>query len=257
MAKSLDDDLRARYLDLMRDSLTGLLREDPSLEQRTRGGLREFDRAQRVEGKDWPSRALSMIGAKRMLQLQRAAEFVIERGVPGDFIETGVWRGGACILMRAVLAAYGVTDRRVWVADSFQGLPPPDAGQYPKDAGNMLHVFDQLAVSADSVRAHFARYGLLDDQVQFLEGWFRDTLPTAPIDRLAILRLDGDLYESTMDALVALYDKVSPGGIVIVDDYGILESCRAAVTDFRSQRGVTEAIYRIDDSGVHWQRSAG
>ena len=252
---ALEDDLRARYLDLMRDSLTGLLREDPSLDQHSGGGLREFDRAQRTEGKDWPSRALSMIGARRMLQLQRAAEFVIERGVPGDFVETGVWRGGACILMRAVLAAYGVPDRIVWVADSFRGLPEPDAIQYPKDAGNMLHVFDQLAVSAEAVRANFERYGLLDGQVRFLEGWFRDTLPSAPIVRLAILRLDGDLYESTMDALNALYDKVSPGGIVIIDDYGILESCRAAVTDFRRDRGVTEAIYRIDDSGVHWQRS--
>jgi Macrocin-O-methyltransferase (TylF) len=251
------DDLRRRYLDLVRDSLTGILNEDPALEERVGGGRNPFDRAKREAGKDWPASALSMIGAKRMLQLQRASEFVIERGVPGDFIETGVWRGGACILMRAVLAAWGVTDRRVWVADSFQGLPEPDAERYPKDAGNMLCVFDQLAVSADEVRAGFARFGLLDDQVRFLEGWFRDTLPSAPIDRLAILRLDGDLYESTMDALVALYDKVSPGGIVIVDDYGILESCRAAVTDFRSQRGVTEAIYRIDDSGVHWQRSAG
>jgi hypothetical protein len=253
----LVDDLRRRYLDLVRDSLTGILNEDPGLEERVGGGQRPFDRTMREAGKDWPASALSMIGAKRMLQLQRAAEFVIERGVPGDFIETGVWRGGACILMRAVLAAHGVVDRRVWVADSFRGLPEPNAARYPKDTGNMLCVFDQLAVSADDVRAGFARFGLLDDQVRFLEGWFRDTLPSAPIDRLAILRLDGDLYESTMDALVALYDKVSPGGIVIVDDYGILESCRAAVTDFRHARGVTETIYRIDDSGVHWQRSAG
>ena len=251
----LVDALRARYLDLIRASLTGLLHEDPALAERVGGGRVPFDRERRESGKDWPATALSMIGARRMLQLQRAVEFTLDQGVPGDFIETGVWRGGACILMRAILAARGVTDRRVWVADSFQGLPRPDAARYPKDAGNMLCAFDQLAVTADDVRAHFRHYGMLDDQVRFLEGWFRDTLPTAPIDRLAILRLDGDLYESTMDALVALYDKVSPGGIVIVDDYGILESCRAAVTDFRRERGVTETIYRIDDSGVHWQRS--
>ena len=73
---------------------------------------------------------------------------------------------------------------------------------------------------------------------------------------LAVLRLDGDLYESTMDALEALYDRVSPGGIVIVDDYGVLESCRAAVTDFRRRRGITETIYQVDESGVHWQRRA-
>jgi len=253
----LADALRARYLDLMRASVTGMLYDDPALEERVGGGRRPFDRARRESGKDWPATALSMIGAKRMLQLQRAVEFALDQDVPGDFIETGVWRGGACILMRAVLAARGITDRRVWVADSFRGLPAPDVARYPKDAGNMLHVFDQLAVSADDVRANFARYRLLDDQVRFLVGWFRETLPAAPIERLAVLRLDGDLYESTMDALEALYDKVSPGGIVIVDDYGVLESCRAAVTDFRQRRGVTETIYQVDESGVHWQRRAG
>lgn len=247
-------DLRARYLDLLRDSLTGLDRDDPAIAMRVGGGLEPFDRTRRVEGRDWPATALTMIGAKRALQLQRAVEFVIERGVPGDLVETGVWRGGACILMRGVLAAYGVVDRRVWVADSFRGLPEPDAARYPKDAGNRLCAFGQLAVSADAVRANFERYRLLDDQVRFLEGWFRDTLPAAPIERLAILRLDGDLYESTMDALTALYDRLSPGGIVIVDDYGALESCRAAVSDFRRERGITETIHRIDDSGVHWQR---
>jgi O-methyltransferase len=86
-------------------------------------GLRPFDRHTRENGLDWPANAQSMIGHKRMLQLQRAAEFVIERQIPGDFIETGVWRGGACILLRVVLKTYGMTDRRVWLADSFEGLP--------------------------------------------------------------------------------------------------------------------------------------
>jgi O-methyltransferase len=257
MSDSAPPDLRTRYLDLVRNSLIGLVHEDPELAQRVDAAVLPFDPERRALGKDWPVHAFSMIGAMRMLQLQRAAEFLIERGIPGDFIETGVWRGGACILMRAVLAAWGVTDRRVWVADSFRGLPAPDAQRYPKDAGSHLNVFPQLAVSADQVRANFERYDLLDDQVAFLEGWFRDTLPTAPIERLALLRMDGDLYESTMDALRALYDKVVPGGIVIVDDYGILEGCRAAVDDFRRERAIDEPIYRIDDSGVHWQRRVG
>ena len=197
-----------------------------------------------------------MIGERRMRQLQGAVEYVLEKGVPGDFIETGVWRGGACILMRAVLAAWGVTDRKVWVADSFEGLPEPDAARYPQDAGIQLHRFDQLAVPLEAVRANFARYQLLDEQVVFVKGWFRDTLPRAPIERLAVLRLDGDLYESTMDALTALYDKVSPGGIVIVDDYGQIAACREAVTDFRRLRGIDEPMSRIDDSGAHWQRRA-
>ena len=250
-------DLRDRYLDLLRDSLLGLLDDDPSLAMTFDGGIATFDRAKRENGLDWPSRACSMIGAKRMLQLQRAAAFVIEQGVPGDFIETGVWRGGACILMRAVLLAWGDTQRRVWLADSFQGLPPPDALHYPADDGQRLHEYRQLAVPLEDVKRNFARYHLLDDQVAFLPGWFRDTLPTAPIEKLAILRLDGDLYESTIQALAALYDRVSVGGFVIIDDYNIFPNCKAAVTDFRGERGIHDRIYNIDGSGVYWQRDVG
>ena len=247
--------VRARYLDLLRDSLIGLIDQDPALEIRPRGGRVPFDASKRLEGQDWPATALSMIGARRMLQLQQAVEYVVERGVPGDLIETGVWRGGACILMRAVLMAYGVRDRRVWVADSFSGLPPPDPARYPSDRGIRFHTFEQLAVPLDEVRRNFERYRLLDDQVVFLKGWFRDTLHAAPIGQLAVLRLDGDLYESTTDALVALYDKVSPGGIVIVDDYGQIAACAAAVDDFRRARGIAEPLERIDASGVFWERA--
>jgi O-methyltransferase len=249
--------LRTRYLDLMRDCLTGLLYEDPSLPMKPEGGrMLPFEPARRQAGKDWPSRAPSMIGRQRMRQLQDAAEQVIAEGIPGDFIETGVWRGGACIMLRAVLEAWGVRDRRVWLADSFAGLPAPDAARYPADAGQLLHTYPALAVSAADVRANFARYGLLDEQVVFLEGWFRDTLPSAPIERLAILRLDGDLYESTFDALSALYDKVSPGGFVIVDDFGVFPCCRQAVEEFRTAHGIADPIEDIDGSGVFWRRSA-
>ena len=250
-------ELRARYLHLMRNCLIGTIYDDPALEFKVEGGLRPFDRVTREIGMDWPLRAHSMIGQKRMLQLQRAAESVIDRGVPGDFIETGVWRGGASIMLRAVLKAWDVTDRRVWVADSFAGLPSPDPERYPADRGDMLYGYPALAVSIEEVRANFARYDLLDEQVVFLKGWFRDTLPTAPITEIAILRLDGDLYESTMDALCALYDKVSAGGFVIVDDYGALANCRAAVTDFRRERGIDDRIHDIDGTGVFWQRGAG
>ena len=225
------DQIRALYLDLMRKWLTGLVYDDPAMamvHSRTEGIL-PFDRDTRERGLDWPANAQSMIGHKRMLQLQRAAEFVIERDIPGDFIETGVWRGGACILMRAVLKAYDVSDRKVWLADSFAGLPPPDADRYPADDGATFHKFDALMVPLASVQENFRRYDLLDDQVRFLVGWFKDTLPQAPIEKLPVLRLDGDMYESTMDALTALYGKVSIGGFIIVDDYGLIENCRMKI----------------------------
>src|SRR6266446_863938 len=182
----------------------------PSLRD-AQGKLLTLSTANRMEGRIWPLVAHTMIGLKRLDNLEFCIEQVVTNGVVGDLIETGVWRGGAAIFMRAVLKAYGVTDRYVWVADSFEGLPPPNTGKYPYDAGDTLHEARELVVSLEQVKANFERYGLLDGQVRFLKGWFCDTLPGAPIERLAVLRLDGDMYQSTMDALVNLYPKLSEG----------------------------------------------
>lgn len=214
----------------------------------------EFDAERRELGKDWPADAESMIGMKRMRNIRDCVETVLHDSIPGDLIETGAWRGGATIYMRAVLKAYGVTDRTVWVADSFEGLPPHD-GRYDADLGDQHHTKSDLAVSVDQVEANFRRYDLLDDQVKFLVGWFSETLPTAPIERLAVLRLDGDMYASTMDALESLYDKVSPGGYVIVDDYGAVPACAKAIHDFRDARGITDELVEIDWAGVYWRKS--
>jgi len=187
-----------------------------------------------------------------MRNLRYACETVLLDGVDGDFIETGVWRGGACILMRGILEAYGDAIRRVFVADSFAGLPPPDVENFPADAGDLHHTRTQLQVSRADVEDNFRRFGLLDERVVFLEGWFKDTLPDAPIDQLAVLRLDGDMYESTIEALDALYHKVSFGGFLIVDDY-FLPACAKAVDDFRERYGITSPVLPIDDWGSYWR----
>jgi len=144
--------------------------------------------------------------------------------------------------------------RMAWVADSFAGLPPPDPGKYPADAEDKHHTITPLAVSLEEVRENFKRYSLLDDQVCFLKGWFKDTLPNAPLKRLAVVRLDGDMYESTMDGLTNLYPKLSVGGYLIVDDFGAVRGCRKAVEDFRLTHGITESIQQIDWGGVFWRR---
>jgi O-methyltransferase len=205
-------------------------------------------------GHIWPSRAHTMIGVPRLDNIQHCVEEVLRAGVAGDLIETGVWRGGASIFMRGVLKAHGVTDRQVWVADSFEGLPPPDHARYPKEGPSVFHMHEALAVSLDEVRTNFERYGLLDEQVRFLKGWFRDSLPTAPIEKLAVMRLDGDMYESTMDALVWLYPKLSPGGFVIVDDYNAVATCNEAVQDFRKERGITAELLLIPGAGAFWRK---
>lgn len=247
------DSARKLYLDLMKKCLTDLIYSQA--EESTDLQLEAFDEDVRIEGRDWPVRAHTMIGIRRLDNLQFCVEDVLSRNVPGDLMETGVWRGGATIFMRAILKARDVKDRLVWVADSFDGLPAPDPEKYPADAGDTHHTYKDLAVTLDQVKANFAKYGLLDDQVRFLKGWFRDTLPQAPIEKLAVLRLDGDMYESTMDALVHLYPKLSRGGYLIVDDYGAVPSCQQAVQDYRTAHAVTEEIRSIDWTGVYWQRS--
>jgi len=108
--------------------------------------------------------------------------------------------------------------------------------------------------SVKQVKNNFSKYGLLDDNVKFLKGWFKDTLPVAPINKLALLRLDGDMYESTMDGLVNLYPKLSKGGYIIVDDWGAVEGCKLAVLDYRKKHGITEEIITIDWTGVYWKK---
>jgi hypothetical protein len=252
------------YLDLMKRTLTGMVYDDPPNpltpvlpnEPRPADPAR-YDGTRRVGGEDWPLTAHTMVGLRRLDNVQHCLQQVLADRVPGDVIETGVWRGGVCIFMRAILKAHGVTDRTVWVADSFEGMPVAGADSRGTDHQMRLHEFNEvLGVPLKEVEENFRRYDLLDQQVQFLPGWFAQTLPTAPIDRLALLRLDGDLYESTMDALTTLYPKLSAGGYVIVDDYG-LRTCRAAIEDYRAAHGVTDEIQPIDKFGVYWRRAAG
>ena len=244
---TLTDELRSLYLDLVKRSLTGALAEDndsilggvrtagsPSFKKRVAGAVgdlaqkanieiavkKPYDHTRRESGLDWPSRAESMIGLRRMTNIQECIAQIVADDVPGDLIETGVWRGGACIFMKANLRAWGDTDRTVWLADSFEGLPKPNAALYPADQGDTLHKQTGLAVGADQVRHNFERYGLLDDRVRFLVGWFKDTLATAPVEQLSLMRLDGDMYESTIQAIEPLYPKLSPGGFCIIDDFG-------------------------------------
>jgi O-methyltransferase len=211
----------------------------------------------RYEGRDFPQTAETMAGHLRLENVRRCISSVLEDGVPGDLIETGVWRGGSAIFMRAVLAAHGVSDRTVWVADSFEGLPTPASSAHAVDRAYDIDGFSGLAVELDQVKANFARYGLLDEHVRFLAGWFKDTLASAPIEQLAVARLDGDLYGSTIDAITALYPKLSIGGYLIVDDYNaplFADACGQAIRDYRARHGISEPLQTIDWTGVYWRR---
>lgn len=201
----------------------------------------------------WPKYAHTMLPTKKLNTIRHCIEECLRNDIEGDLIETGVWRGGATIFMKAVLEAYGIKDRKVYVADSFTGLPKPDASRYPADEGDGHHRQKFLRIDRDTVVENFKRYDLLDDNVIFIEGFFEDSLPAVDFGRLAVLRLDGDMYASTIQVLETLFDKVSVGGFIIIDDYK-LSPCRAAVHDFRDSRGITDPLLQ-DASGRYWQKT--
>jgi O-methyltransferase len=242
---------RDLYLDLLCKSLSNLI-YGPFPQDHWNDGLFRHDA---IPGRDRQSPAHTMVGVLRLANLRALTQRVIDLGIPGDLIETGVWRGGCCILMRGVLAANSIRDRKVYVADSFEGLPPPNPHLFPQDTGDTLHTIPELAVLLDQVKAKFRRYDLLDDQVVFVKGFFSDTLPSIDAKAFSLIRLDGDMYESAYVALENLYPRLSIGGFVIIDDYGAIEQCRKAVTDYRNKLGITERIQQSDWTEIWWQKT--
>ena len=210
------------------------------------------DATERQEGEDYPQKGLSMVGEKRLRHLIDLIKSVVDERVPGDIIETGVWRGGAALAAKGALMALGDTKRKLILADSFEGLPKPGITHHTKDALNLSDI-DYLSVSEDEVRETFSRFGLLDEGVEFLKGWFHETLPTLRDREFSLLRLDGDLYSSTMVALEELYPRLSLQGYVVIDDWQI-DECREAVEDFRNKMGVDEEITDIDGYSVFWRK---
>jgi Macrocin-O-methyltransferase (TylF) len=251
------DTVGVLYLDLLKRSLTNTIFEsEPDIDDD------EFRFTRAFASHYVKSEAVSMLPLARVDNIRNCIENILQDGVPGDLIETGVWRGGAAIFMRGVLRVHGVLDRLVWVADSFEGLPEPDANRFPLEAKVqsgpvMQKAYHNFAVGLEEVRGNFAAYGLLDDQVKFLKGWFKDTLPTAPIGILSLMRLDGDFYESTRDGLESLYDRLSIGGYVIIDDYGedSWTYCRKAVDEFRSERSIEDPLIAVDSKCSYWRRT--
>jgi len=230
--------------------LTGINKIDP-IEDPGRYDLR-------LNGGDWPTddpEALTMIGMQRMRNIYALTADLLSRRVPGNFMECGVWRGGAAIYMRKLLNLYGggQADRYVILADSFEGLPPMEARTHSAD-----HLdFGSNSVLAVSLWEVMKNFSSTPGPVKWLPGWLKDTLPdfgNRGLAPLALLRIDCDLYESTMCCLENLYQYVSPGGYVIVDDYA-LSPCRMAVEEFRSTVSLNDSpLIKIDWTGVYWRK---
>ena len=220
-----------------------------------------------IDGSAWPPYpAMSMSGYRRLNNAELLVADVIARGIPGDVIETGVWRGGLSALMTAVVAWLDPS-RKVFLADSFKGIPNqgPNATHF---LDRVAHRFDVLNDnSVEEVKQSFERLGLLSTGIpRFLVGYFNDTLGPAAargdFDKgFAVVRLDGDTYLSTMQAMTVLYPRLAVGGYVIVDDYTSWPGCRAAITDYRAKYDIVDVIVPVhherkeEVQGVFWRKT--
>jgi O-methyltransferase len=244
------EQLRTAYLELLKLCLCDLVGASTQSVGALPGGvvmsreLRGEALRLRAAGMDWPLQGLTMVGLRRLDDLQACVEAVVRDEVPGDLIEAGAWRGGASMLMRATLDSLGER-RTVVVADSFQG--------FPAGAPEELDGFDFLAVPVDEVRESFARLGL-DAGMEFVPGFFEESLAGLGGRTWSLLRIDADTYEPTRAALDALYPGLAAGGYVVLDDYGSFEGCRRAVDEFRAEHGIAEPIEPIDFTGARWRR---
>lgn len=205
-----------------------------------------------IDGRVIPPTALTMIGMPRLNNFQWCIEQAIKNEIEGDIIETGVWRGGACILATAIVKE-NKSNKIVYVADSFEGLPKPDK-KYKADIGDNHHTLEYLKVGLDEVKSNFKKYGFVEGVV-FIKGFFSESLKKVPFKKLSVLRLDGDMYSSTIEVLNLLYDKLSVGGYLIIDDF-FLPSCKKAVEDFRANNNIMDEIITIDWTGIYWVKGS-
>lgn len=245
--------IRSDYLNFLRDTLIGVVINSPfkEFDQKITEECRTFPFNEtnlmlRKEGKNFPEYGFSMLNIDRMNNIRDLIEIIVKDNIEGDWIECGVWRGGASIFANAVFKTLN-NSRKIYVADSFKGFQP-------RDIGWINHGF--CVVDLNTVKENFKRCNLLDDNVIFIEGFFNESLPKYKdsIDKLSILRMDADTYNATTDILINLYEKVSINGFIIIDDFQI-EECKQAVNDFRKIHNINDPIVLIDWVGAYWKKT--
>ncbi|CAH1797887.1 unnamed protein product, partial [Owenia fusiformis] len=249
--------IRDIYLKTLKVTLTGYAFKSKAIKMGV-GEVEIIDEAmnndERRRGGDWPSVGYTMIGIIGLDNIQELLENVIQDGVPGDFLEAGVWRGGASMFAKALMNSYNQQNRHSWVCDSFEGLPPATQNNDDDQWSEMK----ALVVSKETVKGHFEEFFLLDEMVHFIQGYFMYSLPClrktlAEKDRkIAILRADGDMYESSMDILFNLYEFVPVGGYVIIDDWSIPVAVKA-VNEFREMHNIKSTIVQFRGISAYWK----
>jgi hypothetical protein len=200
----------------------------------------------------------TMTSYDRIFALIVAVRYVVARGIPGDVVECGVWRGGSMQAVGRTLLNLGAADRRLHLFDTFEGMPPPanvDRRLGGASAAELMRSgprpgLVRAVAGLGDVRSGMEQIGYPSDRVHYHPGKVEDTIPSAAPDVIALLRLDTDWYESTKHELEHLYDRLSPGGVLIIDDYDYWEGSRKAVDEFIAATGVRLLLVPVDTARV-------
>lgn len=199
----------------------------------------------------------TMVSYLRLSNVYELAKLIEKNKIEGVFVECGVWKGGCAALM-GVVADRAKSGRKVWLFDSFEGLPEPTDRDEPDKKGVEAKEYTKkcLASLEDVERIFFSILKINKENVVIRKGWFQETVPKAKqeIGSIALLRLDADWYESTKCCLDNLYDNVISGGYIVIDDYGFWGGCKKAVGEFLESRKLNVDLINIDNTGVYFQK---
>jgi len=214
-----------------------------------------------TEGRIWPDfPVMSMIGMPRLDNIQKLALDCLSNNIKGDFIEAGIWKGGAIALMAGILNITKTKNRRVIGVDSFEGIPPAKPDIYPADAVHLgcEKIEILLNNSLEEVKGYISRMGLDEgNNIQLIKGWFSEALPDLVRNgaEFALVRIDGDTYESTIQALENLEPCTTQGGYIIIDDYYSWDGCKKATEDYRLSKVITSPLITVDWTCAYWKKA--
>lgn len=200
-----------------------------------------------------------MTSAERVNALVESVRYIVSEGISGDFVECGVWKGGSAMAMSLALQELGEQDRQIFLYDTFAGMSAPSPVDKSIGGSSAQDKFLELKTSDDSsdwcfsplseVKTNVLSVGYPEEKFHFIEGKVEDTIPGSIPDRIALLRLDTDWYESTKHELIHLFPRLSPRGVIIIDDYGHWHGARQAVDEYIAENDIHIFLNRIDNSG--------
>ena len=207
----------------------------------------------------------TMTSPERLLALCRAVDYIEQNAISGDIVECGVWRGGSMMAAVQTLNQRGSHDRRLWLYDTFDGMSEPTEDDVDFMGNTATRLLDEQSrddatsvwcrSQLDEVKNNLRSCGYPEQNTTYVQGKVEETIPTQQPEQIAILRLDTDWYESTRHEMIHLFPRLSPGGVLIVDDYGHWEGCRRAIDEYLSDNEIPLLLNRIDYTGrigVYW-----